>query len=30
MVDTYEQAAVLRDKVHLKAPRPMKVVKVYG
>jgi hypothetical protein len=29
-VDTYEQAAVLRDKVHVKSPRPMKVEKVYG
>jgi len=30
MVDTHEQAAVLRDKVHVKAPRLMKVEKVYG
>ena len=29
-VDTYEQAAVLRDKVHVKAPRLMKVEKVHG
>lgn len=29
-VDTYEQAAVLRDKVHVKSPPPLKVVKVHG
>jgi hypothetical protein len=29
-VDTYEQAVALRDKVHIKAPKPMKVAKVHG
>jgi hypothetical protein len=29
-VDTHKQAAILRDKVHKKAPEPMKVAKVYG
>jgi hypothetical protein len=29
-VDTYEQAVSLRDKVHVKKPKPMQVEKVYG
>ena len=29
-VYTYEQAVALRDKVHVKEPKPMKVVKVHG
>lgn len=29
-VDTYEQAVALRDKVHIKGPKPTKVAKVYG
>lgn len=29
-VDTHEQAAILRDKVHIKKPEPTKVVKVHG
>jgi hypothetical protein len=30
MVDTLEQAQALRDKVHFKGPKEMKVAKVYG
>ena len=29
-VDTHEQAVALRDKVHVKKVKPMKVAKVYG
>ena len=29
-VDTYDQAVLLRDKVHIKDPKPTKVAKVYG
>jgi hypothetical protein len=29
-VDTYEQAVALRDKVHFKGPKEMKVEKVHG
>lgn len=29
-VDTYEQAVALRDRVHVKEPKAMKVAKVYG
>lgn len=30
MVDTLEQAQALRDKVHVKSPPSIKVLKVYG
>lgn len=29
-VNTYDEAIILRDKVHIKEPKPTKVVRVYG